>query len=199
MPGDAGAGTFYSAMSNIDVEIGDGNPGAVGVRARYAQHSFIAHMRLPDRQPASPACTTAGNVMEDVHFHGGDYGIWTAAPVAGLAIHASSTRRSTASGSQRSASARPDSRSSVRDSRTCRRPSRWTRRFTMRCGSRMAGSRTSPGRPIVISNEKNPQTEINMEDVVCDRVPTFARYQESGRTVAGPAARLCGEGLFVRR
>jgi hypothetical protein len=29
---DAGAGTFYSAMSNIDFEIGDGNPAAVAIR-----------------------------------------------------------------------------------------------------------------------------------------------------------------------
>src|SRR4029077_16355125 len=34
-PPDANPGTFYSAMSNIDIEIQDGNPGAVGVRARY--------------------------------------------------------------------------------------------------------------------------------------------------------------------
>ena len=45
------------------------------------------------------------------------------------------------------------------------------------------------GPAVVISNEKNAQTQINMEDVVCDRVATFARYRESGRTVAGPAAR----------
>jgi hypothetical protein len=29
---DANPGTFYSAMSNVDFEIGDGNPGAVGIR-----------------------------------------------------------------------------------------------------------------------------------------------------------------------
>ena len=40
MPRDASPGTFYSAMSNIDLEIGEGNPGAVGLRARYAQHCY---------------------------------------------------------------------------------------------------------------------------------------------------------------
>src|SRR6266436_902354 len=35
---DANPGTFYSALANIDVEIGEGNSGAVAVRARYAQH-----------------------------------------------------------------------------------------------------------------------------------------------------------------
>ncbi len=43
---DAGAGTFYSALSNLDLEIQDGNAGAVGVRAHYAQHCFLAHMDI---------------------------------------------------------------------------------------------------------------------------------------------------------
>lgn len=45
-PGDAGAGTFYSAMSNVDLQIEDGNPNAVALRTHYAQHSFIAHCDL---------------------------------------------------------------------------------------------------------------------------------------------------------
>lgn len=43
-PPDASPGTFYSAISNADIEIQDGNSGAVGVRAHYAQHCFLAHM-----------------------------------------------------------------------------------------------------------------------------------------------------------
>ena len=35
---DANPGTFYSAMSNIDFEIGVGNPAAVGIRLHVAQH-----------------------------------------------------------------------------------------------------------------------------------------------------------------
>ena len=42
-PPDASPGTFYSAMSNVDIEIQDGNPGAVAV-GRYAQHCYLAHM-----------------------------------------------------------------------------------------------------------------------------------------------------------
>ena len=37
-PRDASPGTFYSAVSNIDIEIDEGNPGAVGIRAHYARH-----------------------------------------------------------------------------------------------------------------------------------------------------------------
>jgi hypothetical protein len=43
---DANPGTFYSAISNVDFEVGEGNPGAVGIRARFAQHCFIAHLEF---------------------------------------------------------------------------------------------------------------------------------------------------------
>ncbi len=35
---DAGASTFYSAMSNINLKIEDGNPHAVALRTHFAQH-----------------------------------------------------------------------------------------------------------------------------------------------------------------
>lgn len=66
----------YSSMSNIDIEIGEGNPAAAGVRFRMAQHAFLRHMdfRLGS---AFAGVYQAGNIMEDVHFHGGRYGIVT--------------------------------------------------------------------------------------------------------------------------
>ena len=39
---DANSGTFYSSMSNVDIEIGAGNPAAAGVRFRMAQHAFLS-------------------------------------------------------------------------------------------------------------------------------------------------------------
>ena len=73
---DANSGTFYSSMSNIDLEIGDGNPAAAGVRFRMAQHAFLSHMdfRLGS---GFAGVYQAGNIMQDVHFHGGRYGIVT--------------------------------------------------------------------------------------------------------------------------
>jgi len=77
--GDAGAGTFYSAMSNIDFEIGSGNGAAVGIRFHVAQHGYLAHM---DFQIGSglAALNDIGNEAEDLHFHGGRYGILTRKP-----------------------------------------------------------------------------------------------------------------------
>ena len=46
------------------------------------------------------------------------------------------------------------------------------------------------GPAVVISDENNARTEINMENVVCRHVPVFASFRESGKQVAGPAGDL---------
>ena len=73
---DANSGTFYSAMSNVDIEIGEGNPAAAGIRFRMAQHAFLSHMEFR-LGSAFAGVYQAGNVIENVHFHGGRYGIVT--------------------------------------------------------------------------------------------------------------------------
>src|SRR5260221_4093254 len=45
-PPDASPGTFFSPMSNVDIEIHDGNTPAVACLADYAQHCFLAHMNF---------------------------------------------------------------------------------------------------------------------------------------------------------
>ena len=73
-PGDAGAGTFYSALSNIDMRIEKGNPQACAIRSHFAQHGFISHcnMYIGD---AKAGIYDVGNELENVRFYGGDYGI----------------------------------------------------------------------------------------------------------------------------
>ena len=79
---DANPGTFYSALANFDVEVGEGNVGAVVVRARYAQHCFLAHMDI-HLGPALAGVHEGGNVVEDVRFFGGTHAIWTSKPSPG--------------------------------------------------------------------------------------------------------------------
>jgi hypothetical protein len=73
---DASEFTFFSAVSNIDFEIGEGNPAAVAIRFNVAQHSFIAHanFRLGS---ARAAIEQVGNQASDIHIEGGQYGIVT--------------------------------------------------------------------------------------------------------------------------
>jgi sugar lactone lactonase YvrE len=184
-PPDSGAGTFYSAMSNIDIEIGAGNPGAVGVRGTYAQHSFLAHIDFHIGSGIAGVHDT-GNVMEDVRFFGGQYGLWTRTPSPGwqfTAVDAYFEGQREAAIRESAAGLtliRPHFRNvptavSIEDSFP---DELWVK------DGRMDGI-TGPA--VVISLEQNARTEINMENVVCRSVPVFALFRESGRKVAGPA------------
>ena len=183
-PGDAGAGTFYSGMSNIDIEILGGNPGAVGVRGRYAQHCYLAHMDFRIGSGLAGVHET-GNVMEDVSFHGGQYGIWTQTPSPGwqfTAVDAAFEGQREAAIRERAAgltlirprfhnvptaiSIDPESHDEL-----------WVKdgRFE-----------DISGPAVIVSLEGNARTEINMENATCRRVPVFAAFRESGRKVAAP-------------
>jgi len=184
-PPDAGAGTFYSAMSNIDIEIGAGNPGAVGVRGTYAQHSFLAHIDFRIGSGIAGVHDT-GNIMEDVRFFGGQYGLWTRTPSPSWQFMAvdvyfegqrEAAIRETMAGLTL---VRPHFRNvptaiSIDDG--------WPDELWVKDG-RMEDI---AGPAVIISLEQNARTEINMENVVCRRVPVFALFRESGKKVAGPA------------
>lgn len=75
-PQDATSSTFYSALSNIDLKIGKGNPYAVALRTHYAQHSFISYSDI-HIDSGKAGIFDVGNELESVRFFGGDYGIYT--------------------------------------------------------------------------------------------------------------------------
>lgn len=185
-PPDANPGTFYSAMSNVDLEIGDGNPGAVGVRGRYAQHSFLAHVEIRIGSGLAGVHDT-GNVMEDVRFVGGRYGLWTQRPSPGWQL----TLVDVSFEGQREAAIREREagltlvRPRFRDVPTAvsieegHSDELWVKDGWLEGVS---------GPAFIVSNERNPRTEINMENVVCRDVAVFAAFRESGRTLSAPAA-----------
>lgn len=73
-PRDAGAGTFYSAISNIDFRIEPGNPKAIALRTHFAQHSFVSHCNFYIGEGYA-GIYDLGNEIEDLNFYGGEYGI----------------------------------------------------------------------------------------------------------------------------
>ncbi len=84
---DANPNTFYSAMSNIDIEIGDGNPAAVAVRFHVAQHSFLTHMDF-HLGSGLAGIYQVGNEAEDLHFLRRALRNSDREDLAGLAVHA---------------------------------------------------------------------------------------------------------------
>jgi sugar lactone lactonase YvrE len=184
-PPDASPGTFYSAISNIDLEIRDGNAGAVGVRARYAQHCFMAHMDFRIGSGLA-GIHEAGNVGEDLHFYGGQYGIWTRRPSPGwqyTVVDATFEGQREAAIREQEAGLtliRPQFRGvPTAISIDAGFPDElWVKNGRME---------DITGPAIVVSLENNARTEINLENVVCRRVPVFAAFRESGKKVAAPA------------
>jgi hypothetical protein len=182
-PPDANPGTFYSAISNLDIEIQEGNPGAVGIRARYAQHCFLAHMDFHIGSGLA-GIHDGGNVAQDVHFYGGQYGIWTRKPSPGWQF----TIIDASFEGQREAAIREHEAGL-----TLIRPQfknvptaisidpKYSDELWVKDGRMENVS----GPAVVISNENNAHTEINLENIVCRNVPIFASYRESGKQVAG--------------
>ncbi len=68
--------TFYSGMSNIDIEMQEGNPAAIALRFHVAQHSYLQHMDFHVGS-ARAAMEDIGNQASDIHVYGGKYGIIT--------------------------------------------------------------------------------------------------------------------------
>ena len=180
---DANPGTFYSAMSNVDIEIQDGNPGAVGVRARYAQHCYLAHMDFHIGSGLA-GVHDGGNVAQDVHFFGGQYGIWTRKPSPGWQF---SVIDATFEGQREAAIREHEAGLTLIRPQFKNVPTAisidagYAEELWVKDG-RLDGV-TGPA--FVISNENNAHTEINMENLICRNVPVFASYRESGKTVAG--------------
>ncbi|WP_420833463.1 glycosyl hydrolase family 28-related protein [Sphingomonas pollutisoli] len=180
---DANSATFYSAMSNIDVEIGAGNPAAAAVRFRVAQHGFLSHMdfRLGS---AFAGVYQAGNVMEDVHFHGGRYGIVSekTSPAWQFTLIDSSFDH------QRDAAIREHEADltlvnvAISDTPVGididpgYSDSLWGKHVRFERVSR-AG--------VVISRENSAFTQIGFDNAIASDTPVFARLRESGKTVTG--------------
>jgi len=175
---DANSGTFYSAMSNLDLEIGDGNEAAVGIRFHVAQHAFLSHMDF-HLGSALAGVYQAGNEAEDLHFYGGRYGILTekTSPAWQFTLLDSSFE------GQRDAAIREHEAglTLVRDGfrnvpvAIDIDPHYYDQLWVKDCRFENI-SRAG----VIVSNEKSRLNEIGFEGAVLENVPTFALFRESG-------------------
>src|SRR5580693_404698 len=184
-PPDANPGTFYSAISNIDIEIQEGNPGAVGVRAHYAQHCFLAHMDFHIGSGLA-GIHDGGNVAQDVHFYGGQYGIWTRKPSPGWQF---TLLDATFEGQREAAIREHEAGLTLIRPQFKNVPTAISidPEYSDELWIKDGRMENISGPAIVISNENSARTEINMENVVCRKVNVFSLYRESGKRIAAPA------------
>jgi sugar lactone lactonase YvrE len=182
--GDANPGTFYPGMSNIDVEIGEGNPAAVAIRFHVAQHGVLSHMDFHVGSGLA-ALTQIGNEVEDLRFYGGRYAILTdnTSPFWQFTVIDSLFEGQREAAIREHWAAMTVVRSTFRnvpvgiDIDPQYSDQLWVKDSRFENVSRAA---------VVISNEKNPATQIGFENAICTNVPTFARHRESGTTRNAP-------------
>lgn len=183
---DANSSTFYSAISNIDFEIGAGDPAAIAIRFHVAQHAFLTHMNFHIGSGLA-ALTQIGNEAEDLHFYGGRYAILTekTSPAWQFTLIDSTFE------GQRDAAIREHEADLTLIRDTFRNApvaididpkysdDLWVKDCRFENISQAA---------VIISNERNPTTAIGFQNAVLHDVPTFARLRESGKAIHGKGA-----------
>jgi hypothetical protein len=180
---DANSGTFYSAISNIDFEIGEGNPAAIAIRFHVAQHAFLSHMDFHIGSGLA-ALTEIGNEAEDIHFYGGRYGILTdkTSPAWQFTLIDSTFEGQRDSAIREHEAGLTLIRDTFRSLPTAididphYSDQLWVKDCRFEDVSKAA---------VIISNEKSPLTEIGFENAVLKGVPTLALLRESGKKIAG--------------
>jgi hypothetical protein len=178
---DANPGTFYSALSNIDMEIGAGDPGAACIRAHYAQHCFLAHI---DFQIGSglAGIYDGGNVGQDLHFYGGQCGIIThkTAPSWQFCLVDTSFENQTEAAIKTEEAGLTLIRPLFKHVPTAISIDPQMEEELWMKDGRMEDI---SGPALIISNEQSPRTQINLENVVCMHVPLVAQFRESGKHI----------------
>ncbi len=182
---DATPGTFYSGMSNADIEIGNGNPAAVGIRCHYAQHSILTHMDFSIGSGLA-GLKDVGNEAEDLHFLGGQYGIDTIMPSPGwqfTLIDSSFEGQSKAAIKEHEAGL-----TLVHDTfKNVPTAIAIDPEYSDELWVEHSRFENISGPAILIGTEKNTRTEVNLVDIACHGVKVFAQLRESGKTFSAPA------------
>ncbi|HUJ72923.1 MAG TPA: glycosyl hydrolase family 28-related protein [Verrucomicrobiae bacterium] len=180
---DANPGTFYSAMSNIDIEIRDGNRAAIGVRSHFAQHCFLAHMDF--RVGSGKAgVEEVGNESEDLRFFGGEFGVTMHKPSPSwpfLLIDSSFE------GQRKAAIETEEGGLTIIRNQFKNVPTAIAIRENRAEELWIKDSRFEDitGPALIISEERNARTQVNLANVVCQRVPALARFREIGGELFG--------------
>lgn len=180
--GDAGAGTFYSALSNVDLEIGDGNPAAVALRTHYAQHSFISHVDIHIGN-GKAGMFDVGNEMEDVRFFGGDYGIYTTKASPGWQFMMTDTyfegQRKAAIRTQEAGLTIVRMQAKNVPSVIDINPNYIEKLFMEDCRFENVS-----GPAIVVSEGDNASNQISLKNIYCSNVPVLINYRGTNNNIA---------------
>ena len=180
---DAGASTFYSALSNIDLKIEEGNPQAVALRTHFAQHSFISHCDIHIGE-GKAGIFDVGNEMEDVCFYGGDYGIYTTKSSPGWQMMMVDTyfegQRKSAIQSQEGGLTIVRLQAKNVPTVIDIEPNYEDKIFMEDCQFDNVS-----GPALIVSNENNACNQISLRNIDCRKAPVLVSYRRSNTQTLG--------------
>ncbi len=183
---DANAGTFYSGIRNININIEEGNPLAIGVRFHAAQHCFLSHVDF-HLSTGNIGVEDICNEIEFCRFYNGDYAIDTRKTAPGwqaLVLDSYFEK-------QTKAAIRTEevglmlirdhfkNLSTVVAIKEDRSEQLWI------SDSRFENISQSA---IIVSNENSPKTQINLQNIICNKVPEFLSFRTIQKTIKAPGA-----------
>jgi len=184
-PQDANPGTFYSAISNIDFRIEDGNPIAVALRTHYAQHGFVSHSVI-NIGNGKAGISQLGNEMENVQFLGGDYGITTGPTSPSWPMMMVDTYFE---GQRKAAIQCHNSGLAIVNMHVKNVPvaieieeNATDRLFLENCLFENIKEAA-----IIINDKESTLTQINILNTDCNNVPVLAMFRQSKKQINGPA------------
>jgi Pectate lyase superfamily protein/SMP-30/Gluconolactonase/LRE-like region len=177
---DGNPSTFYSGLGNINIEIGEGNAGAVAIRYHGAQNDYLEHMDIHIGSGLA-GVHQVGSIARNLRFFGGRYGIIAEKPTNAWQF----TLLDSSFEGQRDAAIREHEVMLTLDNVTFRNTPigieidpeyadwLWARNTRFENISHAA---------VLISAENNVYNQIAFENAVATNVPVFARFRESGKT-----------------
>jgi len=180
---DATSSTFYSALSNVDFRIGEGNAGAVAVRFRVAQHGYLRHVDFHIGSGLA-GVYQAGNEFEDLKFFGGRYGIMSekTSPAWQFTLIDSEFQ------GQRDAAIREHEvdltlvNVAIRDTPV---GIEIDRGYSDSLWGKDVRFENVSQAGVIVSAENSVFTQIGFDNAVASNTPTFVRFRDSGKAVAG--------------
>jgi hypothetical protein len=180
---DANSATFYSVLSNVDFEVGKGNPAAAAIRMHTAQHSNISHIDF-HMGDGLAGVYHVGNVAYDLHFHGGRYGILAekTSPAWQFTLLDSTFDGQVEAAIREHEAGLTLVNTDIRNTPVGIDIDRgygdwlWGKDVRFENVSKAA---------VIISNENNVYTQIGFDNASARNVPTFAVFRDSGKTLAG--------------
>lgn len=181
---DANAGTFYSAISNVNFRIEKGNPAAVAIRSHFAQHGYVSHCDF-NIGDGFAGIDEVGNEIEDLRFYGGQYGITTGRPSPGWPMMIVDTWFY---GQKKAAVHSRDAGCAVVGIYAENVPVVFESEDNMpdRLFVENAIFRKVSKAAITVGTDNNTFAQMNLKNVYCSDSPVLVSFYESGKETAGP-------------